>query len=136
MRINGQNHSGRRATPRIVHEPLPFRHDYGYVGLRLVGLRNEIIYLYGACYWPMTLYCVAPPDVRKLKSKLESRRRAVEERVERKTFKTVVRQGLLYGAETWVIAESTREDIEYCGNEDFKMDAWSHQAGENKELNN
>ena len=27
-RINGHDPSGRRATPRIFPEPLPFRHDY------------------------------------------------------------------------------------------------------------
>ena len=35
--FNGHDPSGRRATPRIFSEPLPFRHDYGCVGLRDKG---------------------------------------------------------------------------------------------------
>ena len=30
-----------------------------------------------------------------------------------------------------VIEESTREEVGYGGNEDVKMDEWSHQAGQN-----
>ena len=30
--INRHDHSGRRATPRIFPEPLPFLHDYGRAG--------------------------------------------------------------------------------------------------------
>ena len=33
----GKKHCGRRATPRIFPEPLPFRHDYGCVGPRNKG---------------------------------------------------------------------------------------------------
>ena len=36
-RINGQDPSGSRVTPRIFPEPLPFRHDYGCVGPRDKG---------------------------------------------------------------------------------------------------
>ena len=32
--MNGQDPSGRRATPRTFPEPLHFRHDFGCVGLR------------------------------------------------------------------------------------------------------
>ena len=36
-KINGQDPSGSRVTPRIFPEPLPFRHDYGCVGQRYKG---------------------------------------------------------------------------------------------------
>ena len=52
--------SGRRATPRIFPEPLPFRHDYGCVGLRDKGSISVVHVML------MTLYCVAP-EVRLLK---------------------------------------------------------------------
>ena len=42
-----------RVTPRIFPEPLPFRNDYGCVGLRGNG---SISVVHVICY--MTLYCV------------------------------------------------------------------------------
>ena len=46
--------SGHRATPMIFPEPLPFRHDYGCVGLRDKGSISVVHVML------MTLYCVAP----------------------------------------------------------------------------
>ena len=52
--INGHDPSGRRATPRIFPDPLPFRHGYGCVGPRDKGYIPEVHVML------MTLYCVAP----------------------------------------------------------------------------
>ena len=58
-RINGQDPSGSRVTPRIFPEHFPFRHDYGCVGPR--DKRSIPV-----VHMLMTLYCVAP-EVRLLK---------------------------------------------------------------------
>ena len=57
--IKGHDPSGHRATPRIMPEPLPFRHD-GCVGLR----DKARIYPRGASYMLMTLHWVAPEERR------------------------------------------------------------------------
>ena len=44
-------------------------------------------------------------------------------------IKTVVRQALMYSADT--CGGSTREEVGCGGNEDVKMDEWSHQGGQN-----
>ena len=55
-------------------------------------------------------------------------------RVKGKVYKTVVRPAMMYGAETWTVKKgSTREEVGCGGNEDVKMDEWSHQAGQNYE---
>ena len=52
-------------------------------------------------------------------------------RVKWKVYKTVVRPAMIYGAETCAVKTCTREEVEYGGNEDVKMDEWSHQDGQN-----
>ena len=42
-RINGHDPNGRRATPRIFPEPLPFRHDYGFVGPRERKTKADVV---------------------------------------------------------------------------------------------
>ena len=54
--------------------------------------------------------------------------RRISLRVKGKVYKTVVRPAVMYGAETWAVTESTREEVEMRM---FKMDEWSHQAGQN-----
>ena len=57
-RINGHDHGGRRATPRIFPEPFAMIIDALARGIK--------IYPRGACYMLMTLYCV-PSEERLLK---------------------------------------------------------------------
>ena len=61
--------------------------------------------------------------------------RSISLRVKGKVYKTVVRPAMMYGAETWADGEeSTIEEVgcrPCSGNEDVKMDEWSHQAGQN-----
>ena len=58
--------------------------------------------------------------------------RRISLRIRGKVYKTVVRPAMMYlrgrdlGSE-----ESTREEVGCGGNEDVKMDEWSHQAGQN-----
>ena len=51
-------------------------------------------------------------------------------RVKEKAYKTVVRPAMMYGAETWAVKKA-REVVGCGGNEDVKMNEWSHQAGQN-----
>ena len=55
--------------------------------------------------------------------------RRISLRVKGKVYKTVARPAMMYGAGT--IAESTREEVGCGGNEDVKIDEWSHQAIQN-----
>ena len=52
-------------------------------------------------------------------------------RVKGKVYKTVVRPAMMYGARDLGSEESTSEEVGCGGNEDVKMDEWSHQAGQN-----
>ena len=39
---------------------------------------------------------------------------------------------MMYGAETWAVKKAQSwEEVGCGGNEDVKMDEWSHQAGQN-----
>ena len=49
-RINGQDPSECRATPRIFPELLPFRNDYGCVGLRDKGTISAVHVIYAFNY--------------------------------------------------------------------------------------
>ena len=204
-RINGHDPSGRRATSRIFPEPLPFRHDYGYVGPRDKGY-IPVVHVYA----DDIVLCGTRSEV--VEKKLEEWRRAMEDRglkinrkktvylrfnvdrdlddgtsdvniqgenleqvntfkylgatlaengdldaemthriqsgwknwkrisgilcdrrislrVKGKVYKTVVRPAMMcrdVGSE-----ESTREEVGCGGNEDVKMDGWSHQDGQN-----
>ena len=57
--------------------------------------------------------------------------RRISLRVKGKVYKTVVRPAMMYGAETWAVKKAPREEVGCSGNEDVKMDEWSHQAGQN-----
>ena len=52
-------------------------------------------------------------------------------RVNGKEYKTVVRPGTMYRAETWAVKKAQEKKLDVAGNEDVKMDEWSHQAGQN-----
>ena len=54
--------------------------------------------------------------------------RRISFRVKGKVYKTVVRLAMMYGAETWAMKKA---QVGCGGNEDVKMDEWSHQAGQN-----
>ena len=56
--------------------------------------------------------------------------RRISLRVKGKVYKTVVRPAMMYGAETWAVKKA-REEVGCGGNEDVKMDEWSHQDGQN-----
>ena len=45
-------------------------------------------------------------------------------------YKTVVRQAMMCDAGTCAVKKA-REEVGCGGNEDVKMDEWSHQAGQN-----
>ncbi len=61
-RIDGQDPSECRATPRIFPDPVPFRNGYGCVGLQDKGSISVVHVML------MTFFCVAP-EVRLLKRK-------------------------------------------------------------------
>ena len=42
-----------------------------------------------------------------------------------KAYKTAVRPAMMHGAETWAVKKA-QEVVGYGGNEDVKMDEWSH----------
>ena len=56
--------------------------------------------------------------------------RRIHLRVKGKVYKTIVRPAMMYGTETWAVKKS-QEKVGCGGNEDVKMDEWSHQAGHN-----
>ena len=55
--------------------------------------------------------------------------RRISLRIKGKVYKTVVRPTMMYGA--GAIEESPREEVGCGGNEDVKIDVWSHQAIQN-----
>ena len=55
--------------------------------------------------------------------------RRISLRIKGKVYKTVVRPTMMYGA--GAIEESTTEEVGCGGNEDVKIDEWSHQAIQN-----
>ena len=55
--------------------------------------------------------------------------RRISLRIKGKVYKTVIRPAMMYGA--GAIEESTREEVGCGGNEDVKIDEWSHQAIQN-----
>ena len=58
-------------------------------------------------------------------------------KVNGKVYKTVVRTLMMYGAETWAVKKAQDKKLDvHGGNEDVKMDDWSHHAGRNLECNN
>ena len=60
--------------------------------------------------------------------------RRISLRVKGKVYKRVVRPAMMYSTCRDVGSqESTREEVGCGGNEDVKMDEWSHHAGQNKE---
>ena len=56
--------------------------------------------------------------------------RIISFRVKGKVYKTVVRPAMMYGAGRWAVKKALGE-VGSGGNEDVKMDEWSHQAGQN-----
>ena len=56
--------------------------------------------------------------------------RRISLRVKGKVYKTDARPEMMFGAELGS-EESTREEVGCGGNDDVKMDKWSHQAGQN-----
>ena len=57
--------------------------------------------------------------------------RRISLRVKGKVYKTVVRPAMMYGAETWAVKKAHEKKFGCGGNEDVKMDEWSHQDGQN-----
>ena len=58
--------------------------------------------------------------------------RRISFRVKGKIYKRVVRLAMVYSAETWAMKKAhVREEVGCGGNEEVKMDEWSHQAGQN-----
>ena len=57
--------------------------------------------------------------------------RRISLRVKGKVYKTVVRPAMMYSAETWAVKKAQEKKVGCGGNEDVKMDEWSHQDGQN-----
>ena len=57
--------------------------------------------------------------------------RRIRLRVKGKVYKTVVRPAMMYGADTWAVKKAQEKKLDVAEMRMFKMDEWSHQAGQN-----